>query len=184
MGSMRWSYFVPYQEDINKALQELKQEVFEKGQYQQPYSFDPKEVESQVDYLAALYQSLPSEIKEHTDQFLEMARSSAKQQLPGEVPQSIQQLLDRCGSEGTHSILDMEKVSSRPGFGAITPIPHEKLLEIFGTEQPGRETVEKWATRIDPPDVKPLFERWQGIYIILYMDKKPVEIYFEGCSGD
>jgi hypothetical protein len=35
MGSSGWSYFTPYQEDIAQALQELRQRVFEAGEYQQ-----------------------------------------------------------------------------------------------------------------------------------------------------
>ena len=184
MGATGWSYFVPYQQDINTALEELKDEVFEQGQYEQPFNFDQNEVEGQLDYLASVYESLPDEIREHTNQFLELARAAAKQQRPKQTPRSIKQLLKRCGTEGTHSILDIEKVSSTPAFGAIASLPRERLLDIFGTEQPTHDMVEKWSTRMDPPDVEPLYERWEGIYIVVYEDTKPVEIYFEGCSGD
>jgi hypothetical protein len=33
MGASGWSYKVPFQSDINKALQELRQKVFEAGDY-------------------------------------------------------------------------------------------------------------------------------------------------------
>ncbi|GAA2394721.1 hypothetical protein [Dactylosporangium salmoneum] len=33
MGSSSWSYSVPYQGDVNAALQRLRQEVFECGEY-------------------------------------------------------------------------------------------------------------------------------------------------------
>jgi hypothetical protein len=33
MGASGWQYFVPYEEDINNALNKLKQEVFESGKY-------------------------------------------------------------------------------------------------------------------------------------------------------
>jgi hypothetical protein len=36
MGASAWSYYVPYQEDINQALQDLRQEVFRSGQYYRP----------------------------------------------------------------------------------------------------------------------------------------------------
>lgn len=66
----------------------------------------------------------------------------------------------------------------------IAPLARENLIDIFGTDQPTHKMVEKWSTRIDPPTAKPLYERWEGIYILIYKDHKPVEIYFEGTSGD
>jgi hypothetical protein len=184
MGATGWAYFVPYQQDINIALQELKEDVFKQGEYEQPFDFNPKEFESSLDYLESRWQSLPDDVREHTDEFLEMARAVAKHQRPRRPPKSIKQLLKRCGAEGTHSILDIERVSPTPAFGAIAPLPHDKLRDIFGTEQPTHDMVEKWSARIDPLDAKPLYERWEGIYLIVYQDSEPVEIYFEGCSGD
>ena len=184
MGATGWSYFVPYQQDINEALQELKRAVFEQGQYEQPFNFEQNELESKLDYLASVYESLPDEIREHTDHFLELARAAAKQQRPRQTPADIEQLLELCGTEGTHSVLDIEEVSSTPASGAIAPLSHQKLLDLFGTERPTRDMVEEWSARVDPLDAEPLYERWQGIYILVYKDTEPVEIYFEGCSGD
>jgi hypothetical protein len=184
MGATQWSYFVPYQSDINEALQQLQDEIFKQGEYEQPFGFNQTEVESQLDYLAAAYQSLPKEIREHTDQFMELARTAAKQHQPRLSPKSIKQLLERCGTEGTHSILDIERISPEPTFGAIAPLPRERVLEIFGTEYPTRDMVAEWSARVDSLDAEPLYRRWEGIYIIVYRDTEPVEIYFEGCSGD
>ncbi len=36
MGASRWSYFVPYQEDIGEALIVLRHEVFEAGDFWSP----------------------------------------------------------------------------------------------------------------------------------------------------
>ncbi|MFI1355184.1 hypothetical protein ACH4TV_16680 [Streptomyces sp. NPDC020898] len=33
MGASEWDYYVPYQEDLNAALQQLRREVFEAGEY-------------------------------------------------------------------------------------------------------------------------------------------------------
>jgi len=33
MGASNWAYFVPYQVDINKALQDLREDVFNSGNY-------------------------------------------------------------------------------------------------------------------------------------------------------
>jgi hypothetical protein len=184
MGATGWLYFVPYQQDINTVLQKLKDDVFKQGQYEQPFNLDQNEVESQLNFLSSVYQSLPDEIRKHTNQFLELGQASAKQQRPQQTPKNIQQLLEQCGTEGTHSILDIEKVSSTPVSGAVAPLSNQQLIHIFGTEQPTHDMVEKWSTRIDSLNAEPLYERWEGIYIIVYKDSVPDEIYFEGCSGD
>ncbi len=54
----------------------------------------------------------------------------------------------------------------------------------FGAERPTREMVEESSARGDALDAEPLYRRWESIYIIVYRDTEPVEIYFEGCSGD
>jgi hypothetical protein len=184
MGATGWSYFVPYQQDINAALQELKDDVFKQGKYELPFNFDQNEVESQLNFLASVYQSLPDELRKHTNQFLELGQAAAKQQRPKQTPKNIKQLREQCETEGTHSIIDIEMVSSVPIFGAVAPLSNMRLLDIFGTEQPTHAMVEKWSARIDPLDAEPLYERWEGIYIIVYKDSIPDEIYFEGCSGD
>ena len=71
-----------------------------------------------------------------------------------------------------------------PTFGAVTPLSAQQLLEFFGTEQPTQEMVQAWATRAESGDTAPLYERWEGIYVIVYENAKPRQIYFEGCSGD
>lgn len=54
----------------------------------------------------------------------------------------------------------------------------------FGTEQPTREMVEEWSAQVDALDAERLYRRWEGIHIIVFRDTEPVEICFEGCSGD
>jgi len=184
MGATGWSYFVPYQQDINKALQELKDEVFRQGQYENPFEFDENEFERQREFLASIYQTLPEGLREQVMQSLDFAGAAAKHRRPKRKPKTIKQLLKQCGTEGTHSILDIERVSATPTFGAVAPLSNQRLLDVFGMEQPTHDMVEKWSTRIDPLDAELLYERWEGIYVIVYKDSKPDEIYFEGCSGD
>jgi hypothetical protein len=184
MGATGWSYFVPYQQDINMALQKLKDEVFRQGQFENPFEFDEKEFERQRALLASIYQTLPGGVREQALQFLDSADAAVKRQRPKRTPKTIKQLLAQCSTEGTHSIIDIEKVSSKPIIGAVAPLSNLRLLDIFGTEQPTHNMVERWSARIDPPDAEPLYERWEGIYIIVYKDSMPDEIYFEGCSGD
>lgn len=41
MGATTWQYFVPYQQDVGKVLQELREEVFRAGAYRPPRERDP-----------------------------------------------------------------------------------------------------------------------------------------------
>ena len=184
MGASGWRYFVPYQQNINRALQDLKDEVFRRGQYENPFEFDVSELKGQREFLASIYQTLPEGIREQAMRFLDLAGAAAKHQRHGRKPTSIKQLLEQCEENGTHSILDIERVASSPAFGAVAPLSKQQLLEFFGTEQPGHEALEKWSGRVDPLEAEPLYERWEGIYVIVYKDSQADEIYFEGCSGD
>lgn len=183
MGATGWSYFVLYQKDITRALQKLREEVFKEGRYQKPNKSTDKEVEK-AKSLIALHSSNPDSDLKKLDQIVAMAAMLKTPQKSNRAPKTIKELLKQCEEAGTHSILDIERVSSTPSIGAVTPLPRQQLLNIFGTEQPTRVMVEKWSTRNEPLDVEPLYGRWEGIYIIVYKDTRPDEIYFEGCSGD
>ena len=101
MGASGWSYYTPYTEDRAQALQDLRQRVFEEGEYQQFW-------------LAAI------------------------------------------------------------------SFPEEKLLEYFGTARPTRAMVEK----VDAENALCGFlGRWQAIFVILYQEGLPSEMYFTGHSG-
>ena len=93
-------------------------------------------------------------------------------------PATIQEALKISSYTGTRSILDMERISAAPDLGAISPVPPDDLQRFFGTTQPAQETIERSDEFIDS------LERGQGVYIILYHQGKPREIYFAGYSFD
>jgi hypothetical protein len=72
----------------------------------------------------------------------------------------------------------MERVSDVADFGALTPLPPEVLLDLFGTEQPTREMVEGSDELYDA------LERGQGVYVVVYEGGRPSEIFFAGYSYD
>ncbi|HEX2998427.1 MAG TPA: hypothetical protein VHP14_26615 [Anaerolineales bacterium] len=94
MGASDWSYFIPYQQDLNKALQQLKEDLFQKGQYERPIGFAPNEIERNLEFLASIYKSLPNEAREHTDQFLEVVRDVRKKHQSKQIANSINDLLN------------------------------------------------------------------------------------------
>jgi hypothetical protein len=101
---------------------------------------------------------------------------------PRPKPATIDELLEQQGDSGTHSILDIICISSKPKRKAISPFPSSLLVEYFDSETPS------------PAEIQEVYEfgslekftgkRWRGIYIIAYFDCKPSDIFFAGCSGD
>jgi hypothetical protein len=132
VGGMPWSYFVPYQENIEKALQELRERVFESKQYR------------------------GSEVN----------------------PKSIDDALSMYEEIGTASILDVTYISEKSEFSSVSPLSNDDLDYFFNTTMPTREMIENNRDFFDDID------RGCAIYIILYKDGEPDEIFFAGYSID
>ena len=178
MGATGWTYAVPYEPDVEEALQKLRRKVFA----ERAYTVKPVPSKEAVHLLAACLAN-PSD-EQLANQFREFVKTHGttepRQSLPH--PDTIEALIDRCGEDGTHSILDITRSSARPGFGVAAPVPAKVLLECFGTTEPSREQYEtnpeSFTSYIEGVD------RWESIYILLYRNGRPSEIVFEGCSGD
>jgi len=97
---------------------------------------------------------------------------------PGAQHSSIEEAMEDADADGTRSILDMERISDTPDYGAVTPLPIEALFALFGTDKPTHEMVESSYDLFDE------LERGQGVYVIVYEDEKPSEIFFAGYSYD
>ncbi|MFG1831001.1 hypothetical protein [Micromonospora chersina] len=83
---------------------------------------------------------------------------------------------------GTHSIIDMAKgVSAKPALFTVSPLTDEQTLEFFKTRTPAPDQVVEWMKTVDPFSVR---ERWQGAYVVSYLDGHPEQIHFSGLSGD
>ena len=167
MGASGWTYFVPYQADISEALQQLREEVFHQGGYFKPQQFYGSLLDDQQ-----VLQELPPEVREFLIADVRKRRSQSE-------PSSIEELLEMNGESGTHSILDIQEVSSEPAFGAVAPLTNEQLVELFGTEKAIRSMVREKLS-----ELQSLRSSWQGTYIVLYKDGILDEILFIGSSGD
>ncbi len=97
---------------------------------------------------------------------------------PGAQHANMAEAFEDADADGTRSIIDLERVSDEPELGTVTALGDDVLQELFGTTRPTREMVENndefWED----------LDRGQGIYIILYKDDQPNEIYFAGYSFD
>jgi hypothetical protein len=147
MGGEPWFYFVPYQTDINHALQALRRREFEAGRYNPVTPFPGYPVQPNA----------PA---------------------PGAQHASIEEAIEEADADGTRSILDMERLSDEPDYGAITPLSDDDLVNLFGTATPTREMIES------NDDLFEAIDRGQGVYIVAYQDGTPSEIFFAGYSFD
>ena len=132
MGAEPWDYFVPYEANIQAALEKLREREFRAGRF----------------------------------------RGSEEQ------PATIAEVLQNMDADGTGSILDIQRVADQPDYFTVAPLPKQTLLDLFDTEQPTREMIERNTAFYED------IERGQGVYIIAYQDGKPSEIFFGGYSFD
>lgn len=97
---------------------------------------------------------------------------------PGAEHATIEEALEDADADGTRSILDLDRISEEPDLGAVTPLSEEALEQLFGTTRPTRAMIEESF------DFWEDLERGEGIYIVLYKDDKPHELFFAGYSFD
>jgi hypothetical protein len=198
MGATGWSYFVPYEADVSAALQRLREDVFTRGDYDSGPSEDEifaavKQMRARVpewdswiqkckEAAAKLPESMRAQYIENAERMKKsiMEYGSAPRK-PKRKPKTIEKLLEIQAESGTHSILDIVGISPEPKFGHIRPFPHEKLVEIFGSQTPSHREIEEAHSFGRLEDFA---DKWEGIYVITYRDGLPSEIFFTGHSGD
>jgi hypothetical protein len=112
VGASRWSYLVPYQPDLDRALQQLRQRAFDAG-----------------DYYWAAARCWASD--DDTDR--------AARALPASIDALFAE--ESTLREGTRSILDVRRVLSpdeEPTGGDVEPVTAEQALRCTGTATPTR----------------------------------------------
>lgn len=97
---------------------------------------------------------------------------------PGCQHSSIDDAREDSDADGTRSILDVSNVSAKPDYDAVAPLDDDELMEFFGTTRPTAEEVE------DNDELFDQIERGQGIYVIVYEQDRPAQIFFAGYSYD
>jgi hypothetical protein len=112
MGGHFYWYVVDYQNDIAKALNDLREREFSAGRYYPVFKYP--------------------------DQFL----SASPQPAPGAKHRSIADAMRAAAEEGTRSILDLDRIAPSPRSCAVTRLDGGILLDLYGTTEPTREMVE------------------------------------------
>ncbi|MGW1779935.1 hypothetical protein ACWCQQ_12420 [Streptomyces sp. NPDC002143] len=106
------------------------------------------------------------------------------------------------GTEGTHSILDIDRVvatddppveSRASDYGTLRPLTLSRVVHHFATDRP---TVEQYEGLVAAANGAPSHEehlrsllgecrmRWTGYYVVLYSDDRPTHLGIFGFSGD
>jgi hypothetical protein len=180
MGATGWSYYVPYQENIQKALEELQSEVLESGDFVLLNTREGmiKQWEQLLKKLEGT--GIPEEmIKAEAEEINNRINSLKALPEPTNMKERIYEIYEINGEEGTHSILDMAEIGQEPDFMRVAPLKESELILLFNTLTPDRELVEERIDRL--MDFR---SRWMGTYVILYEDGEPTELLFVGFSGD
>jgi hypothetical protein len=133
MGAEPWDYFVPFEDNIQAALDKLRVHEFQAGRF----------------------------------------RGSE------EGHATIEEVMNNMGADGTGSILDITTVADEPNYFAVAPLSREQMVELFGTDRPTRQMIER-----NHGELYELMDRGQGVYVISYEGDKPSEIFFGGYSFD
>ncbi len=155
MGASSWEYAVPYQPDLNAALDTLRRQVFASGEYVKPGSygdvFDLPEPNSVDDLVSQ-------------EQYWEFMGTSGTH--------SIIDVLNVIPADFTGDAL-----------GTIRALSDAECVELFGAAQPSRadhaslagsERLYEYVTG----------GRGTGRAVVLRVDGTPAEIAFWGYSGD
>ena len=93
---------------------------------------------------------------------------------PGAQHIFIDEAREAADEEGTRSILDLAAISEEQGFCVAAPLSSEELQRYFGTAQPTREMISRKL------DFLGSVERGHCVYITVFEDGQPSELFLEG----
>jgi hypothetical protein len=147
MGAHPYWYFVKYQPDVQKALDELREAEFQAGRYHPVTPFPDFPV-----------------------------RPGTPR--PGARHRSIEEAIEDAAEDGTRSILDIQAIADSPDFFVVAPLARDDLESLYRTPHPSREMIEENMAFLEN------VERGHGVYIIVYKDGLPDELFFGGYSFD
>ncbi|WP_262286377.1 hypothetical protein [Micromonospora sp. MA102] len=164
-----------YQADVGAALQQLRQEVYDRGEYYRESLVPDPDLElTEEEFRARL------DPRKDDDGFNDAIVDDWRERRRRPVPVDPDTLFAAQPHSGTHSIIDMiNGVADRPGFATVSPLTGEELIKAFGSTTPASDQVQEWMKAGGG-----LRERWFGTYVISYRDGQPDHIHFSGYSGD
>jgi hypothetical protein len=97
---------------------------------------------------------------------------------PGCQHSSIDEAREDSDADGTRSILDVSRVGAARDYDVVAPLGDDELMDFFGTTKPTAEDLE------DCDEMFEDIERGQGIYVVVYDNDQPAQVFFAGYSYD
>jgi hypothetical protein len=159
MGTQAWFYVVPYEDDLQAALDRLREREFRARRYF-PASWDLK---FSLDTRAM---DQPASTNPATN---------ANVALHG----SIDAAREAAAEDGTKSILDVDRVGDQQDWGVASPMEESTLEACFGTATPGPDRLrDGFGCLLDTLD------RGEARYLIVYEQQAPTAVAFLGISYD
>ena len=184
MGSSFWQTYTTYSEDVDEALTRAQREVYERGASMCMEPPAPEEARTYYRREANMQQQLYEQFGRESNR---IAYEAALEMLgefspPDDEPfeQTRRRLIARQDTEGTHSVLDMERVGDEDAFGVLRRVPAEELEEVLFTTTPTREEIEARGESLLHG-----MDRWKGVAIVVHDEEgTPTHWLFAGHSGD
>lgn len=171
MGGSGWEYRVPFVGSVAGSLVATQEQVLSSGDYIWPWEYDD-----------AGHVDVDVDVGEDDDDDDVATRPRSLAAL-GRAKQ-VEEFWD----EGTHSILDVERVWSEEDedvFGLVRPLTTDEAEQVLGAETPSALDFDRVH---QPGPSGPLADltgpRWSGRSVVIYAAGAPVEVYFWGVSGD
>ncbi len=178
MGASGWKYTTPFTPDPEQALQQLRRQVFAEGRYAKPgdlFHIDGVDARALERMMPWPWRAFMAGVRA----FFAVTSGLRWVLRGGRGPRTIDELLEDCAEEGTHSILDIERTSDRRDIGVAFPLPEKLRKRHLNRAEPTHEDFERAADGFMDS-----VGRWEAMYFVLYRNGQPDEYAFVGCSGD
>lgn len=190
MGKSDWSYFTPFHDDPEVALQELRELIFQRGDFVNP----PQESLNYFLALAPIEQNAYLVTMRNFRQKFGLPSNSSYDSIASRISslqeqmRSIDGLFREFADEGTHSILDIIHVAyewilhEEFQYRYAYPLPAQLVEQYISSATPSHEQVEMAIERIFEGDWH--YGPWVAIYFTVYSEGQPTELFFAGSTGD
>jgi hypothetical protein len=162
MGAHPYYYYTPYQQNVQEALDGLREQEFKAGRY------DPAMARANPPSFMFQFTFPPSDASP----------------APGARHDTIGEAVAAGADQGTGSILDIIRITKEPDFAAANALSEDDLVTLFGTTEPTRACVDRVLFEEGGNGFWDQIGRGQGRYIVLYEGGGPREIFFSGFSLD
>jgi hypothetical protein len=152
MGSKAWRALTPFDPDVRKALSRIQDEVFARGEFGFHH------------WLRSAY----------------LRRGEPPPEMPAEpVAQSIDHARELSEGCGTCSVLDVQDIGQKPGFGVAGQFPAKTVLARLGTDHPSLDQLETVLGEFYE-DLK----RGHCAYFVCHLHGIPSHYLFIGMTPD